>query len=226
MLINRPSGITFAFTLLFLTFLCTCGRAPQKQVGPTTVAGTIRYQEDGQLLEASVSLEPVDSSSTAIYPTLFGTAMNPLTLAGPGRYRARRSLPFPTDLRLTAPCPDGPACAVAYRFIAPSSDSIPALIEKSKTLRFPVGSVPLAKDESLVVFFEPDDRSAPRRLQLLGPSSSNFLTVRKEALSDIPAGKYQVYLVKQQLYKASSPSLVSSMQTEYFTVSRAVEVVE
>ncbi len=218
----RHAGLS----LLFCTLLCTCGPAQQEQQGPSIIAGTIRYQQESQLLEATLRVEPVDSSINAVSPTLLGSAMPPATLAGPGRYQTRRTLPFPVDIRLTAPCPTGTNCPINYSFQPPFSDSIPANLQLGASARFPVGTEGLKENESLVIFFEPADRSAPRRIQLLGPTSDGTLTLRKEVFSDIPAGQYEVYLVKQQLQKDSSATLVSSIQTEYFSKAKSVEILE
>jgi len=216
-------GHIFGLALLFPLLLCTCGRDQQI---PTVVAGTIRYQQDNQLLEATVRLEPIDSSANAIYPSLFGTAMTPSPLAGPGRFRTRRSLAFPNTFRLTVPCPDGPNCPLDYQFAPPFSDSIPPSLTLGKSVQFPVAATGLSAEESLVIFFEPADRSTPHRIQLLGPTASGNLTLRKEVFADIPPGAYEVYLVKQQLKKDSTASIMASFQTEYFTKARSIEIME
>lgn len=218
------SGI--CLTLLLPLLLCTCGPALNSQKEATVVAGTIRYQQDNKLLEATLRIEPVDSSDKAVYPTLFGTAMTPAPMVGPGRFRTRRSLTFPTTFRLTAPCPEGPNCPLDYGFSPPFSDSIPSALTLGKSARFPVANTGLAADESLVLFFEPADRSEPRRVQLLGPTSSGQFTLRKEVFSDIPVGSYEVYLVKQQLKKDSTGTIIASLQTEYFTKAKTVEIME
>lgn len=215
-----------ASVLLFPLLLCTCGRAQQSQDGPTVIAGTIRFQQTNQLLEATLRVSPVDSSENAIYPTLFGTAMTPAPLVGPGRFRTRRSLAFPNTFRLTVPCQEGPNCPINYQFTPPFSDSIPPLLIQGKSAFFPVANAGLADNESLVLFFEPEDRSAPRRIQLLGPTSTGQFTLRKEVFADIPTGVYEVYLVKQQLQKDSTTSIISSLQTEYFTKATTVEIIK
>lgn len=222
-----PSSLRNAgLFLLLLTLLCTCGPAQEQQDAPSTLAGTIRYQEDNQLLEATFRLEPIDSSVNASYPTLFGSAMTPSPLAGPGRFQTRRTLPFPETFRLTAPCATGPDCPIDYTFTPPFADSIPSTLQLGTSARFPVATTGLQENESLVVFFEPADRSAPRRIQLLGPTSDGTLTLRKEVFSDIPPGTYEVYLVKQQLHKDATASLVSSIQTEYFSRAQSVEILK
>ena len=215
----------FFLSLLFTTFLCTCDRAPQR-TEPTVVVGTLRYQANNNVLEATLQMTPVDTSAAAVFPTLFGTAVQPLALAGTGNFRARRKVAWPGKVNLTVPCADGPNCPLTVDFAAPFADSIPARISKEKSLQFAVADRGMTEDESLIFFFEPADRSRPRRLQLIGPTDTGVLTVRKEALAAIPTGEYQVYLVKQQLAKDSTAKVVSSFQIEYFTASRALEVVD
>ncbi|MFT7120552.1 MAG: hypothetical protein ACJAZ9_000726 [Neolewinella sp.] len=217
---------TLFLSLLFLLNLSTCAPAQKSSKPTTNFTGTIRYQQPRQLLEANFRITPVDNTINVIYPTLFGTAMAPFEPTGPGNYRTRRNLPFPTTLQLTAPCSDGPNCPLSLNFQPPFSDSIPRELSKSQSAIFPVGTVGLTKAESLIIFFEPADHSTPRRIQLVGPTSTGNLTLRKEAISDIPAGEYLVYLVKQGVQKDSSAALVSSVQMEYFTKSKPVLVTE
>ncbi|MEM6770372.1 MAG: hypothetical protein AAF597_07310 [Bacteroidota bacterium] len=211
--------------LLFVLLLCTCDRAA-KNDATTVVAGTIRYQQDNQLLEASLRLLPIDTTASATYPTLFGTVMAPAPLIGPDRFRTRRTVAFPNTFRLTVPCSAGPNCPLDYQFTPPFSDSIPPSLTIGQSAQFPIANTGLAANESLVIFFEPTDRSAPKRIQLLGPTSTGTLTLRKEVFSDIPAGEYEVYLVKQQLQKDSSASIIASFQTEYFTKAMPLKIME
>ncbi|MEM9258788.1 MAG: hypothetical protein AAGA62_04015 [Bacteroidota bacterium] len=201
------------------TLLCTCDRAQNdrsKQDTLTTVSGTLRYQEVGQVLEATLRVSPTDSTANAPTPTLFGTAMPRLRLAGNGTFRERRSLPLPPQITLTAPCGDTD-CLLRVDFSPPYIDSFPPVVSKQKTLSIPVAAVGLGEQESLVIFFEPKDRSTPERIQLVGPTSTGTLTLPKKTLANIPAGEYEVYLIKQQLRKDSTALLRASLQTEYFT---------
>ena len=145
--------------------------------------------------------------------------------AGAGHFRGRRTLPFTSPIKLTVPCTTSP-CLLDIAFTPPFADSIPAIINKKQSVRFAAGNIGLLATENLVAFFEPDNRAAPRRILLQGPTSTGRLSLPKEALSDIPEGKYQVYLVKQQLQKDSLSTLQSSIQTEYFTRMVPVEIKE
>lgn len=220
------SGFTPFCLLLVLGWLSALLPACSSPEPVPVVAGTIRYQQDQQLLEATLRIVPSDSAATAPQPSLFGTAMSPAPLRGAGYYRTRRQLAWPETFRLTVPCPAGPACPLDYRFVAPFIDSVPPVLFLGQSVRFPVATTGLTASESLVLFLEPVDRSAPRRIQLLGPTDSGQLTLRKEVFADVPAGNYQLYLVKQQLQKDSTADLKASMQLEYFTRSIPVEVRE
>lgn len=222
---TTPPAPIRLLALLFVLHLASCGRAPEP-VGPTRFMGTVRYQEDGKLLEATVSVGMADTTMAYAPPTLLGSVMDPLPRAGANHYRSRRTLPFPVPLRFGVPRPGSDNATLEYRFMPPLVDSLPRFLEKTESLRVPVGSQPLADNESLVVFFEPVDRSTPRRLQLVGPTKSNYLSVRPAALADIPPGDYMVYLVKQQLHKVADEEVRGSLQTEYFTRSKAVKVRE
>lgn len=222
---------TLLLSSLLIPLLCTCDRAQQQQgqqvlnhVGPTRLAGTLRYQQGSNLLEATLQLHPAIQDGPA--PLLLGTPLEPLATAGAGRFRARRTSALPTTLSVGIPCSDREACTTRWEFTPPFPDSIPPILSKSKMSRIRILAGGLTAEESLVMFFEPVLPKTPRRLQLIGPTSTAYLTLRSEALSDIPTGDYRVYFVKQQLHKDSTASLVSSMQTEYFTTSREVTVTE
>lgn len=205
--------------LLFTLLLCTCDRA--KKTPPTTLVGNVRYDESTQILNVDVAIDPIGNR----FPTLYGSAIPAFPAAGPGHFRNRRTLPFTSPIKLSVPCATA-ACPLELSFTPPFADSIPAIINKNQSVRFVAGSTGLLATENLEAFFEPADRSAPRRILLKGPTSSGTLSLPKEALSNIPAGKYQVYLVKQQLHKDSLLTLQSSVQTEYFTNMVPVEVKE
>jgi len=86
------------------------------------------------------------------------------------------------------------------------------------------GSTGLLEAENLILFFEPDDRSAPTRITLQGPTQSGRVTVPKKALLDVAPGKYEVYIIKQQLHQDSTAVVQTSLQTQYYTKSVAVTV--
>jgi hypothetical protein len=183
--------------------------------------GNVRYDASTQILNVDLAIDPLKSGS----PSLFGSTIPAFPAAGPGHFRDRRTLRFTSPIKFSVPCATD-TCPVELAFTPPFADSIPAIIDKTKSIRFAAGSTGLLANEYLETFFEPDDRSAPRRILLRGPTSSGILRLPKEALSDIPAGKYQVYLVKQQLQKDSLAQLQSSIQTEYFTRMVPVEIKE
>ncbi|MEL7159212.1 MAG: hypothetical protein AAFN92_00530 [Bacteroidota bacterium] len=211
------------FRCCLLSLLCTCGRAPAPP--PTELSGTLRYRAADRSLEVTLRLSPADTLPSAPVPTLFGSSLSPLPLAGTGVYRTRRQLELPPLIQLTAPCSTGD-CPVALPFVAPRIDSLPAELSNSRSTAFPVADAGLTPAESIVVFFEPADRSSPRRLQLVGPSTSGVLTLPARALADVPPGKYEVYLIKQQLVRDSTEHLRYSLQTEYFTRSKNVTVTD
>jgi hypothetical protein len=219
LLFSFPVNAYGVFTLLLTLLLCTCDRA--QKTPPTTMVGNIRYDESTQILNVDVAIVPIGNG----FPSLDGSAIPAVPAAGPGHFRNRRTLPFTSPIKIAVPCATG-NCPLALNFTPPFADSIPAIINKKQSVRFAAGSTGLLDTEYLEAFFEPEDRSAPRRILLQGPTSSGMLSLPKEALSDIPVGKYQVYLVKQQLHKDSLPNLQSSVQTEYFTNMVPVEVKE
>ncbi|MFK8161444.1 MAG: hypothetical protein AB8H12_03190 [Lewinella sp.] len=205
--------------LLLILLLCTCGPAPKTT--PVSLVGNIRYDESTQVLNVDVAIDPLGNG----FPTLYGSAMPALPAAGAGHFRGRRTIPFASPIKLSIPCTSKP-CPLDLAFTPPFADSIPAIINKQQSVRFAACNTGLQASENLVAFFEPDNRSTPRRILLQGPSSTGMLSLPKEALADIPAGNYQVYLVKQQLYKDSLSTLQSSVQTEYFTRMVPVEIKE
>ena len=206
-------------TLLLTLLLCTCDRAPQAP--PTSIVGNVRYDESTQILKVDVAVDPLENG----FPSLFGSAIPAFLAAGPGHFRDRRTLPFTSPLTFSVPCATS-NCPLELIFSPPFADSIPAVINKKQSVHFAAGSTGLLETEYLEAFFESEDRSAPRRILLKGPTSSGIFRLPKEALSNIPAGKYQVYLIKQQLHKDSLSTLQSSIQMEYFTSMVPVEVKE
>lgn len=218
-----PSPKTLAYGLLPLLFtlLCTCGRAPKPSL-PTEVVGSIRYEEKTQLLTADLAISP---HTSAIGPTLFSTAMPAFPAGGPGHYRGRRNLPFPDPIRLSVPCGNtAPPCDLTLPFSPPFADSLPPTGQTGAPLRFIAGKNALLENENLVFFFEPADRSDPKRILLQGPTASGRVNLPKESLSDLKPGKYEVYFIKQQLHKDSITNLQTSIQTEYFTRSMPFEM--
>ncbi len=207
------AGISVLFLLL-----CSCAGAPPTV---TSVVGSVRYDATDKLLSAELAVSPTPTSG----PTFFGSEMPLFTAAGPGHYRGRRTLPFTSPIQFTLPCAQEPAagCALELPFVPPVADNIPDSINLGSTLRFQAAPSGLLDNENLIAFFEPDDRSDPQRILLQGPTDSGRMTIPKEAMVDFVPGAYHIYLIKQQLYQDSLPTLVTSIQTEYFT--RSVPVV-
>lgn len=217
---RRLLHLPFYFALL--TVLCTCGPAPK--ISPTTVVGNVRYNATNQLMVATLNISPVDTIGEQAPPTLLGSAMPPLERAGPGSFRTRRQLHFPGNLQMTLPCGQASECVLDYTFNPVFSDSIPSEISLAQTVAFPVATAGLEEQESLVIFFEPIDRSNPKRIQLVGPTDTGILTLPKNAMEDIPEGDYQVYLIKQQLFQDSTAYYKASIQTEFFSKNVMVNV--
>jgi len=188
------------------------------------MVGNIRYTESNQLLVGTLNLSPADSSGTQAPPTLLGSAMPALERAGAGNFRTRRQLHFPETIQMTLPCGQASECVLSYDFLPVFADSIPTQISLAETVAFPVAGGGLLSDESLVIFFEPADRSSPKRIQLMGPTDTGIFTLPKNSLEDIPAGDYQVYLIKQQLHQDSTAYYKASIQTEYFSKTVLVKV--
>lgn len=214
-----------ALLCFFVPIFCTCGRAPVT-TEMATVVGTVRYEEPGRLLTTAFNITPADSLENAPVPTLFASPLSRQPLAGPGRFQDRRTVAAPDSLRGTLPLPGQPKHPFALAFPAAAIDSLPARHQRSAPLIFPVGSQALGGQESLLLFFEPTDRSVPHRIQLLGPTSSPTLTVPAKTLEAVPAGTYQVYLVRQGLHKDSTAVLRLSVQTEFFTRSAPLELLD
>ena len=89
-----------------------------------------------------------------------------------------------------------------------------------------IGRAPLQEGESVIFFFEPTAGGAPRRLQFVGPTTTAVLGLPAESLADVPAGEYSFYYVRQGVAKDSTAALVHKIQTEYFTRSRPLTVVD
>ncbi|TXF91469.1 hypothetical protein FUA23_01885 [Neolewinella aurantiaca] len=208
----------FTTLLCLSSLLCTCGPAEVKEVEPTTVIGSIRYEESPKLLEATLNVTPTPVTA----PAIVGNTLNSVSGVGNGHYRGRLQTEFSAafDLNVTG------HPAIVVRFSAPFADSIPAVLSKSRSVKIPTMKTGLTENENLVLFLEPKDRSVPKRILLQGPTSTGILTLPKETMTDVKPGRYTAYLIKQQLQKDSTATLKTSLQTEYFTKSIPVEVKE
>lgn len=210
-------------SLLLPLFFCTCGPAQKTDpVLQTSASGYVRYQQDQQLLEASLNLSPAPATA----PSLFDTPLPSFAQAGPGNFKLRKKMAFTPDFSFSLPCGEGQntACPISYTFTPPFIDSLPLIMSRNETVRFVAGEKGLGRQENLEVFFEPTDRSSPQRMLIQGPTSRGTVTLPKLAMGDLKPGQYDVYLVKQQLNQDSTAALQHSLQTEYFTTMRRVEI--
>ena len=216
-----PSPLTRLLLLCFLpACLGTCVRAPQGP--PTRVVGTLRYEQDGNVVSADVRVTPTDAGT----PTLFGAPLLPLPDAGPGVYKMRREVNLTGPFDLTAPGPAGEARSVRIDLSPPRIDSLPARLNKRRGVAFPTLTRFLTEDENLILFLEPADRGQPRQILLQGPSSTLNFTLPRRALADVAPGAYSAYLILQQLQRDSTAHLDVSFQTEYYTTARPVVVTD
>ncbi|MGB3801155.1 MAG: hypothetical protein WA952_15160, partial [Lewinella sp.] len=103
-------------------------------------------------------------------------------------------------------------------------DSLPDTLHRDQVVNFSVSDRGLTERESLVIFFEPGDRSTPRRILVSGPTSTGVVSLPTQAIDDIAPGDYEVYFVKQRLFKDQIGTTKASIQTEYFTESKDVVV--
>lgn len=215
--------IRLSLTCSLLLLFFTCDRTPRPPAATPTLTGAVRYLETGRRLEATLLLSPDHGKA----PELFNSPLRALPAAGAGNYKYRtQQVNFPTRFQLTAPCGEkgASACQIDFTFTPPYADSLPTTIVNSETLRFRCAPTGLTDNEYLELFFEPVDRTKPRRILIKGPTSSGRVTVPRKAMQDIPSGDYQLYLVKTQLSRDSTQALYHSVQTVYFTRSVAVEV--
>ncbi|NJC26339.1 hypothetical protein [Neolewinella antarctica] len=219
----RTFSVHAALTLLFCTFLCTCSRAPADDV-QDLVIGNLRYQERSQLLDATVEIRREDTSTTYSPPTVFNFPMQKVPRGGE-LFKYRRPMQYPAILLLDVPCHND-RCPLELRFPPVSVAAIPDVIARGQKLRAPIGRSALGEGESLLYFFESTDRSAPRQIQILGPTASNVVTLPKAAVSTIAPGEYELYLIKQKLVKDSTSKLRSSFQLAFYTNTKPVTVTD
>ena len=209
--------------LALAILLCTCGPAmPPPPTPPAElpiVAANVRYQEDGQRLSATMTVPSELLPNGA--PTLYGTTLSQLANGSRKMFRGNRQLPLPGKVEVTVPSADG-HLAVSFPFAPVFLDSLPAVLDRKASVRFPFSNAAMTEDESLVVFFEPTERSTPRRLQIVGPTQAPAITIPTAAIASYPAGDYDVYLVKQSLVRDSSAYVKASVQTEYYTATRRI----
>ena len=184
-----------------------------------TVSGHLRYQAGSRSLTADLLLP--DSTGTA--PAMLGQAMTGLG-GEPGRryrYAEERDLPGLINFSVTV---DEQEATFGFVTHGITVDSLPDTLFRNTAAYFRVADRGLTDRESLVVFFEPGDHSTPKRILVTGPTASGLVSLPPVAIDDIPTGDYDVYLVKQRLFKDQIGTIKASLQTEYFTESKQVRV--
>lgn len=226
-------------SIICLLAICSSCTQPERleKTTPVTAKAEIRYLADLRELSADLRLFRGDSLATSepyTPPTgsvaFLGSAMEPKSLAGFTRWRSRMRTDFPEKLRFTFPIDslkplDKSTINLEFEKIV--ADSIPTTINKKQRQHFYTGNKRLQLGESIVVFFEPEDRTAKaRRVIVAGPSSSNYISIPTEAMTNIAPGNHSVYLVKQSISRDTIPGLVSAVTFQYHTRTQPVRVVE
>ena len=184
-----------------------------------TVSGHLRYEADSGTLTADLQLP----DSTGRAPAMLGQPMDELA-GDPGRrfrYAAERELPGLINFTVYV---DEQETTFSFVTHGVSVDSLPDTLYRDTSATFLVADRGLTERESLVVFFEPADRSTPKRILVTGPTASGVVSLPPVAIDDIAVGDYDVYLVKQRLFKDQIGTTKASLQTEYFTESKQVRV--
>lgn len=218
-------------SVLFLFYGCTSQPAPQ----PIIAKGEVRFLQDRRELKGEIYFFRGDSlANSKVYRpapgsvAFVGSAMQADELPTRQRWRAAMKAQFPEDLRFTFPLTDqedAEKFTLPLNLSPPFMDSIPEVIDHTKSLRFIAGTQSLAANESIIVFFEPDNRDqAPRRIVVAGPSSSPRITLPANAMEDLPLGNGRVYLVKQQLARDTVDGVQSAIQLSYHTRLKKVMV--
>lgn len=218
-------------SVLFAFWGCTSQPIPK----PIIAKGEVRFLEDKKELKGELYFFRGDSLANSIVfrPTpgtvaFVGSAMQADELSTRQRWRAEMKTVFPEELRFTFPvteAEDAEKFTLPLQFSPPFNDSIPALIDHTKVLRFVAGTQPLQKNENVIVFFEPADRNlAPHRIVVAGPTSTPRITLPVNAMEDVPLGQNQVYLVKQQLARDTLDNVQWAIQLAYHTRLKKVVV--
>lgn len=205
---------------ILLSGLLACGPAEPTPIEEVkSVSGHVRYQRGNQSLLADLQL----ADSTDRIPTFLGSAMEPIGNLPTDRFRHYATGDLPSVLRFGI---DHDGSATVFSFVTHPVfvDSLPDTLDRSRTINFPVADRGLTDKESLVMFFEPTDNSTPKRILITGPTETGTVSLPVSAIDDIAAGNYEVYFVKQRLFKDQIRTLRASIQTEYFTRSVPVTV--
>ena len=210
----------YYLVLAIVIMLCGCTSDEPTVVREVkTVSGHLRYQADSGTLTADLLLP----DSTGRPPAMLGQPMEQLG-RDPGRrfrYAAERELPGLISFTVYVDEQEATFSFVAHGI---SVDSLPDTLYRDTSATFMVADRGLTERESLVVFFEPGDRSTPKRILVTGPTSSGLVSLPPVAIDDIAVGDYDVYLVKQRLFKDQIGTTKASLQTEYFTESKQIRV--
>lgn len=217
--------------VLFLFCRCTSQLPP----APIIAKGEVRFLQDKNELKGEIYFFRGDSlAESSVYRpaagsvAFVGSAMQADELPTRQRWRTKMTVNFPEDLRFTFPMDEKEEAekATIPLFLSPPfTDSIPEIIDRTKSLRFVAGTQPLAANENIVVFYEPDDRnSPPRRIVVAGPSSNNRIVLPANTVQDFPVGSGRIYLVKQQLAKDTLDGVHSAIQLSYHTRLKKITV--
>lgn len=193
------------------------GPEPVREV--LRVSGHLRYEEDTKLLRAELLL----ADTTLEAPMFQAQRMRKILGTNPPRYIADERGELPSRPVFTVYLPEGET-HVDVPMTGVYIDSLPVSFSRDSTVNFVVGEQGLGAEESLLLFFEPEENISPRRILITGPTASGIVSLPPPALVDLPVGNYRAYLVKQQLYKSQDTYLRVSLQTEFFTASRPVTV--
>ena len=205
-------------TLLVISLTACQPKAPEPVREVVRISGHLRYEQETNLLRA----ELVQADTSLANPLFMGQPMREVTGTAPKRFTG--SVKGITGQPLfSVLLPDGNE-DIAVPMKGVYIDSLPASFSRDSTVNFMVGEQGLGAEESLLLFFEPEEMIAPRRILITGPTTSGMVSLPPPALVDLPVGNYRAYLVKQQLYKEKAAYLRTSIQTEFFTASRPVTV--
>ena len=210
----------YYLVLLAVMLLCGCASDEPTVVREVkTVSGHLRYQADAGRLTADLLLP----DSTARPPAMLGEPMHALGSAPGRQYRYAADRELPDLVNFTVDVDDQEA---TFSFVTRTIfvDSLPDTLYRDTSASFAVADRGLTDRESLVVFFEPADRSTPKRILVTGPTSTGVVNLPPIAIDDIAVGDYEVYLVKQRLFKDQIGTTKVSLQTEYFTETKQVRV--
>ena len=218
-------------SVLFFFYGCTSQPAPQ----PIIAKGEVRFLQDQRELKGEIYFFRGDSlTNSKVYRpapgsvAFVGSAMQADELSTRQRWRATMKAPFPEDLRFTFPLTEEESAekfTLPLNLSPPFMDSIPEVIDHTKSLRFVAGTQPLATNENIIFFFEPESRDqAPHRIVIAGPSSSPRVTLPANAMEGMPPGKGKIYLVKQQLARDTIGGVQSAIQLSYHTRLKNVVV--